>query len=452
MNGDSDVATVLVVEDEPVALKNLEHVLTREGYHVLATTQGADALRILAETAVDVVLTDVRMEGVDGMQVLARARQLQPDTEVIIVTGYATLDAAVQAMRGGAFYYLAKPFRLEEVRKVVREAAEKVRLKKENRQLRSRLETPADSPVITRDLNMQAVLATARQVAPTDCNILISGESGTGKELMAREVHAHSRRAAGPFLAINCGAFSEELLANELFGHEKGAFTGATGGKTGLIEAASGGTLFLDEVSEMPASMQVKLLRVIQEREVLRLGATKPRRVDVRFVAASNRDLRAEVDACSFRVDLFYRLNVVNLHLPRLMERRGDIALLARFFLEKYARRMERPVHDIEPEAMRLLQAYHYPGNVRELENIVARGVALASGEHIEASHLPDEVHTPATPRPETAGTATSLAEREREHLRWALEQSGGNKSRAARMLGIDRVSLWRKLKKFGLA
>ncbi|MCK9532012.1 MAG: sigma-54 dependent transcriptional regulator [Gammaproteobacteria bacterium] len=447
-----DAALVLVVEDEPVALKNLQHVLERAGYRVLGTTQGAEALRILAETDVDVVLTDVRMEGVDGMQVLARARQLQPDAEVIVVTGYATLDAAVEAMRGGAFYYLAKPFRLDEVRKVVGEAAEKVRLKRENRQLRARLGAQDRTAIITRDPDMQSLLVTARQVAPTDCNVLITGKSGTGKELLARDVHTHSRRADAPFLAINCGAFSEELLANELFGHEKGAFTGAVTSKGGLIEAAAGGTLFLDEVSEMPASMQVKLLRVIQEREVLRLGATEPRTVDVRFVAASNRDLREAVRENRFRADLYYRLNVVNLHLPRLARRAGDIALLAQFFLEKYTTHMRRQVHDIAPEAMHLLQVYDYPGNVRELENIIARGVALATGERIEVQHLPDELRAAgARTFPET-NTITSLADREEAYLRWVLEQSGGNKSKAARMLGIDRVSLWRKLKKFGMS
>jgi two-component system response regulator HydG len=452
MNEMPDAALVLVVEDEPVALKNLQHVLERAGYRVLGTTQGAEALRILAETDVDVVLTDVRMEGVDGMQVLARARQLQPDAEVIVVTGYATLDAAVEAMRGGAFYYLAKPFRLDEVRKVVGEAAEKVRLKRENRQLRARLGAQDRTAIITRDPDMQSLLATARQVAPTDCNVLITGKSGTGKELLARDVHSHSRRADAPFLAINCGAFSEELLANELFGHEKGAFTGATTSKGGLIEAASGGTLFLDEVSEMPASMQVKLLRVIQEREVLRLGATQPRTVDVRFVAASNRDLREAVRENRFRADLYYRLNVVNLHLPRLARRTGDIALLAQFFLEKYTHHMRRQVHGIAPEAMQLLQTYDYPGNVRELENIIARGVALATGERIEVQHLPEELRAAgARTFPET-NTITSLADREEAYLRWALEQSGGNKSKAARMLGIDRVSLWRKLKKFGMS
>jgi len=452
MNEMPDAALVLVVEDEPVALKNLQHVLERAGYRVLGTTQGAEALRILAETDVDVVLTDVRMEGVDGMQVLARARQLQPDAEVIVVTGYATLDAAVEAMRGGAFYYLAKPFRLDEVRKVVGEAAEKVRLKRENRQLRARLGAQDRTAIITRDPDMQSLLVTARQVAPTDCNVLITGKSGTGKELLARDVHTHSRRADAPFLAINCGAFSEELLANELFGHEKGAFTGAVTSKGGLIEAAAGGTLFLDEVSEMPASMQVKLLRVIQEREVLRLGATEPRTVDVRFVAASNRDLREAVRENRFRADLYYRLNVVNLHLPRLARRAGDIALLAQFFLEKYTTHMRRQVHDIAPEAMHLLQVYDYPGNVRELENIIARGVALATGERIEVQHLPDELRAAgARTFPET-NTITSLADREEAYLRWVLEQSGGNKSKAARMLGIDRVSLWRKLKKFGMS
>ncbi|MDD3516852.1 MAG: sigma-54 dependent transcriptional regulator [Chromatiales bacterium] len=449
----SERTTLLVVEDEPLALRNLKHVMEKEGYRVLAAASGEKALQWLEREPVAVVLTDVRMEGMDGLAVLMHAKRLRPDCEVILITGYAALDAAVGAMRQGAFYYVSKPFRLDEVRRLVREAVDKVRLKDENRRLRERLgEEQGGFAVVTRDAGMQRLLDTARQIAPTDCNVLITGESGTGKELFARYLHAHSRRSSGPFLAVNCGAFTEELLANELFGHEKGAFTGATDARAGLVEAAAGGTLFLDEVTEMPPSMQVKLLRVLQEKEVLRLGSTRPLPVDVRFLAASNRDVQQAVRDGRFRQDLYFRLNVVTLHVPPLAARRADIALLAGHFLEKYAAVMGKPVRELAPDALMLLEDYGFPGNVRELENIIARGVALAGGERIEAGDLPEDLrlHAARTFRTEQ-GRIPSLADQEEAYLRWVLEQTDGNRSQAARLLGIDRVSLWRKLKKFGI-
>src|SRR5512135_2075673 len=287
-----ETAKLLIVDDERIALRNLEHVMKKEGYDVTATQSGTNALKLLEEQKFDVVLTDLRMEKVDGMQILKRTRELYPDTEVVMITGCATVDSAVETMKHGAFYYIAKPFKLDEVRKVVLEAVHKVRLKTENRHLREQLESyQGKVKIISQDPSMQKLLETARQIAPTDCNVLITGESGTGKELFARYIHLNSKRAEGPFFAINCGAFSEDLLGNELFGHEKGAFTGATATKKGLIEMASGGTLFLDEVTEMPPSMQVKLLRTIQEKEVLRVGGVESLKVDVRFVAATNRDI-----------------------------------------------------------------------------------------------------------------------------------------------------------------
>ena len=449
----SDPARLLIVDDEPVALANLEHVMRREGHTVTGAASGAAALALLERQGFDVVLTDVRMEQVDGMQVLACSRSLQPDTEVILVTGHATADKAVAAMKQGAFYYVAKPYRLDEVRKVVAEAAAKVRLKRENRALRERIGAYEGAVrFITRDPATLRVLETARQIAPTDCNVLIVGETGTGKELLARTVHAASGRAGGPYLAINCGAFNQELLENELFGHERGAFTGAAGARRGLVAAASGGTLFLDEITEMPLPMQVKLLRVLQEREVLPLGATTPVPVDARFVAATNRDLQEAVAAGRFRQDLYFRLNVVSLRLPPLAERRGDIPVLARHFLEKYAARMDRPVREIAPEAMAALEAYGFPGNVRELENVIERGVALAAGSRIEAADLPPDLRRPAlrTFR-RSGGEQPTLQELERDYIRFVLEQSNGNQTLAAQTLGIDRVSLWRKLKRYRL-
>ena len=308
--------------------------------------------------------------------------------------------------------------------------------------------------VITSDTGMRKLLDMARQVAPTGCNVLITGESGTGKELFARCLHEHDGRRVGknggPFLAVNCGAFNEELLANELFGHERGAFTGAIG-KTGLLVAANGGTLFLDEVTEMSLAMQVKLLRAIQEKEVLPIGGTKPVKVDVRFIAASNRDMKDWVAEGRFRQDLYYRLNVVNLHIPPLAARREDIALLARHFLHRAAPIMGKSVNAISEDALALLTAYDFPGNVRELENIIERGVAISQGDTLEAAHLPDDLRDLSIRAfRRRDGRVVPLEEHERDYILWVLEEASGNQTLAAQMLGIDRVSLWRKLKKYG--
>ncbi len=446
-------AKLLIADDEKIALKNLLNVMKKEGYDVVGTHSGPNALKFIDEQVFDVVLTDLRMERVDGMQILKRCRELSPDTEVIMITGYATIQSATEAMKKGAYDYITKPFKLDEVRKVVREAVEKVRLKKENVQLRNLIEEyKGKVKIITQDSNMQRLLDTARQIAPTDCNVLISGESGTGKELFARSIHFNSNRAGGPFFAINCGAFTEELLSNELFGHEKGAFTGAVAMKKGLLEMASGGTLFLDEIIEMPPSMQVKLLRVIQEKEVLRLGATEPVKVDVRFVAATNRDIKDSIKGGQFREDLFFRLNVVSFFIPPLAERRDDIPLLSYYFLKKFSALMKKNVTEISPDVAAILMSYDFPGNVRELENIIERGVALTNGNIIEVAHLPEDLKELSirTFR-KKEGKIPSLEDQEEEYIKWVLKEAGGNKTLAAQILGIDRVSLWRKLKKYGL-
>lgn len=446
-------AKLLIIDDERIALKNLEHVMKKEGYDVVSTQSGVNAVKLLEEQAFDVVLTDLRMEKIDGLQILRKCRELLPDSEVIMITGYATLESAVDAMKHGAFYYIAKPFKLDEVRKVVKEAVHKVHLKKENRHLREQLESyQGKVKIITQDPGMQKILNVARQVAPVDTNVLITGESGTGKELFARFIHANSNRTGGPFFAINCGAFAEELLTSELFGHEKGAFTGAASMKQGLIEMASGGTLFLDEITEMTPSMQVKLLRVIQERELLRVGGTEPIKVDVRFIAATNRDIHEAMKNGSFRQDLYFRLNVVSLRIPPLSERKDDIPLLAYFFLKKYATIMKKPVTEISEDVISLLTNYDFPGNVRELENIIERGVALTNGKTIELAHLPEdlkELNIRTFRKKE--GKIPSLEEQEEAYIKWVLNEAAGNKTLAAQILGIDRVSLWRKLKKYGL-
>jgi len=384
---------LLIVDDEKIAIKNLEHVLKKEGYEIKTTSSGQNALKLLSRYDFDIVLTDLKMEKVDGMQILKRCKETNPDLEVIMITGYATVETAIEAMKHGAYHYIAKPFKLDEVRKVVREASEKVRLKKENRQLRESLENITDRVrIITQDPQMLRILDTAKDVAPTDCNILITGESGTGKELVARYAHLYSKRSEGPFIAINCGAFSEGLLVSELFGHEKGAFTGATFLKKGLIEVASKGTLFLDEITEMSPSMQVKLLRVVQEREYQRVGGTEPVKVDVRFIAATNRNIQEVIESGEFRQDLYYRLNVVTLHLPPLSERKGDIPLLCYHFLKKYSSIMGKEVTDISEDMLGVLNSYNFPGNVRELENIIERGIALSKGNTLETIHLPDDL------------------------------------------------------------
>ena len=446
-------ARLLIVDDDRVALKNLEQVMKKEGHAVASTQSGSNALALLERQAFDVVLTELRIDRVDGMQLLRRCRESHPDTEVVLITSHATLASAVEAMKHGASDYLAKPCTYEDVCQAVSAALEKIRLRHENRRLRETAQSQRGKlSILTQDAHMQHLLDMARQVAPTDCNVLITGESGTGKELFARHLHHHSRRDPGPFVAVNCGAFNEELLANELFGHVRGAFTGAHADKKGLLEAASGGTLFLDEITEMSPAMQVKLLRVIQEKEVLPLGATIPIKIDVRFIAATNRDVQEMVRHGGFRQDLYFRLNVVNLHIPALSARKEDVPLLAHHFLLKHAAPMGKDVAELAPAALDLLRAYDFPGNVRELENIIERGVALTTGHSIEAAHLPDDLRDLSirTFR-KKEGRVPTLEEQEQEYINWVLQEAGGNQTVAAKMLGIDRVSLWRKLKRYAV-
>lgn len=446
-------ARILVVDDEKIALNNLVYILKKEGYNVTGTQSGPRALSLLEEEEFDLVLTDLKMEKVDGMQILTRSQELHPETEVIMITGYATLDSAISAMKAGAYHYIAKPFKLDEVRKVVKEALEKKKLKRENLKLREQLEQFEEKPlIITTNPLMKKILSMVKQVAETDTNIVISGESGTGKELFANLIHRNSTRRNGPMLSINCGAFTEELLANELFGHEKGAFTGAESEKKGLVEMADAGTLFLDEIAEMPMPMQVKLLRVIQEKELIRIGGVKPIKVDVRFVCATNRDLQEEVKLGHFRQDLYFRINVISIEIPPLSARKDDIPILVLYFLKKYSKIMAKDVSSVSDDAMETLMHYDFPGNVRELENIIERGIALTRGQSIEKIHLPDDLRGPSlhTFR-KKEGKYPSLEDMEKSYIQWVLKEVGENKTEAAKYLGIDRVSLWRKLKKLGL-
>ncbi|WML91411.1 sigma-54 dependent transcriptional regulator [Thiothrix lacustris] len=448
-------ARILIIDDEPVAVKNLAYALRKTGYEVITRESGSGGLDALQTQPFDLILTDLRMERVDGMAILKRALETDPDVPVVLITAHGTLDSAVEAMKAGAFHFIAKPFRLDEVRSIVANALQLGQLKRENRALREQVRhgLHTHAGLVTQNPAMLRLLETARQVAATDTTILISGESGTGKELLARYIHAHSQRSKGVFSGINCGAFQEDLLANELFGHEKGAYTGANDTRPGLIEAANGGSLFLDEIGEMPLTMQVKLLRVVQEREVQRLGAQTAVAVDVRVITATHRDLRAEVAAGRFRQDLYFRLDVIGLHLPSLSERREDIPLLAFYFLHKHALRMGREVDSIATDAVSLLMGYSYPGNVRELENLIERGVALARGSELTVAELPAALAEQVVHAlPDAQGDLPTLGQREEEYIRYVLEHSDGNRTKAANILGIDRVSLWRKLKKYGLA
>ncbi|MGE5491418.1 MAG: sigma-54-dependent transcriptional regulator [Actinomycetota bacterium] len=443
---------ILIVDDEEIARQNLMHVLRKEGLDADSAGDGREAEAMLAQKDYAVVLTDLRMPGMDGMALLNLIKVRWPGTEVIVITAHASTGSAVDAMRAGAFYYIEKPYRFPEVRKVVKEALEKAALRRENAALKTALSlATGKSRIITNSPLMEDLLVTATRVAPTDCNVLIHGETGTGKEVMARHLHDNSRRAAAPFIALNCGALTEELLASELFGHERGAFTGAVAAKGGLLEAAEGGTLFLDEITEMSLAMQVKLLRLLQEREFFRVGGTRTIKADIRVIAATNRDPEKSVTDGRLRQDLYFRLNVVALHLPPLRSRRGDIPVLASHFLSKAAHRMGKRVSEIQPDAFDCLLAYGYPGNIRELENIMERAVALAEGSVISADLLPAGVRQ-AKPGPNADPSASAilpLSAMERQHVMRALEHTKGNRALAAQLLGIDRVSLWRKLRSY---
>ncbi|MEJ2640363.1 MAG: sigma-54 dependent transcriptional regulator [Desulfosarcinaceae bacterium] len=444
---------ILVVEDEKITRRNLTHILEKEGYAVIPAASGVEALELLKTHDFDLVITDLKMNQVDGMAVLVQSRERSPLTEVIMITGYATVDSAVRAMRAGAYHYIAKPFKIEAVRKIVTEALLKRRLQLENMQLKETLAGVGQAPlVIGESKAMQDAMRTVHQIAPANTNVLLLGESGTGKELAARSIHQLSPRARKPFVAFNCGSFTEELMANELFGHEKDAFTGASREKTGLLETADGGTVFLDEIGDMPQTMQIKLLRVIQEHEVLRVGGVRPHPVDIRFIAATHRDLNDDIEQGLFRQDLYYRLNVITIELPPLSAREGDIPLLANYFLALKRRAMHKEVGRIHPDAMDLLSRHSWPGNVRELENVIERGVALAVGDAVLPENLPDYLSNLAieTYR-QPSGSIPTLVEQERNYIRWVLAKFDGNKTQAAAAMGIDRVSLWRKMKRYGM-
>ncbi|MBW2669418.1 MAG: sigma-54-dependent Fis family transcriptional regulator [Deltaproteobacteria bacterium] len=444
---------ILIVEDEDIAQKNLEHILIKTGYDVVSVNNGSKAVDLLHSKNFDLVITDLKMEKVDGMQVLHKTKELQPYTEVIMITGYATIETSVQAMHDGAYYYVAKPYKIGEVRQITKEALLKRRLRLENIELKETLKKQKKiSNIVGQSKVMIDVKKTIHQIASSDINVLVLGESGTGKELVARSIHQLSLRSKKKFIAFNCGSFTEELMSNELFGHEKEAFTGAKKTKSGLIKVADGGTVFLDEIGDMPLSMQVKLLRVIQEKEVLPVGGETPVSVDVRFIAATHHDLKEDVEKDHFRQDLFYRLNVITIKLPSLTDRHGDIPLLAHHFLAQKNKAMNKDIQNIPKESMELLCQYCWPGNIRELENVIERAVVLANGPDITVSELPEYICNLSieTYRRNDSDLPT-LEDQEKNYIKWVLGKCEGNKTKAARIMSIDRVSLWRKMKRFGM-
>jgi DNA-binding NtrC family response regulator len=438
---------VLVVDDERPTRLLMEKELPRAGYVVTCAESGEGALEEVRAQEFDVILLDLKMPGIGGMETLRRIRELGASGEVVILTGHPDVDSAIAAMKLGAYDYLTKPFKLSELEEVLRRAAERKHLQHENTALRRMVsQQEPDTLIVGQGQAITTLMATVHRIAPSGANVLLQGESGTGKGLVARTIHEGSPRARGPFLAINCSAFQDQLLESELFGHEKGAFTGATNAKQGLFEVAEGGSLLLDEVSEMSPAMQAKLLQVLDTRELRRVGGTRVHRVDVRIIAATNRELRHEVKAARFREDLFYRLNVVSVRLPPLRERAEDIPLLIDHFLKRF-RAAGYPVKAVSPEALRILGEYAWPGNVRELANTIERLLILTPGGTIGPEDLPSNVRMPAGP----AGGPGSLAEMERLHVARVLHETGGRKMQAARRLGIDIKTLNQKIKRYNI-
>lgn len=448
---DMDQARILVVDDDEAGRKTLSRLLSRAGYYVSESQSGARALSILPQNRFDLVMTDLIMEDMNGLELLEQIKGHHPDVEVIVVTAYASIPTAIEAIKNGAYHYLEKPFRMDEVLHLIGQAIQKQRLTKQVKDLEKQLNShPKEPMLVGESREITEVIKVIRQVARTDCNVLLIGESGTGKELAAAMIHYYSRRSQGEFLAINCGGFTEELLANELFGHEKGAFTGAATEKAGLLETASGGTLLLDEIGDMPLSMQVKLLRAVEEQAVIRVGGNRPILVDVRVIAATNQDLKKAVNAGLFRHDLYYRLNVISIIIPPLRERKEDVPLLAHFFLDRATQKAEKAIKGISEQAMSLLVDYNYPGNVRELENIIERAVAMAQEEAIQARDLPPDLsEMDVFPIDSSDSSVKTLHDVQRDYIQRVLNRVGRNKTKAAKLLGIDRSSLWRHLKRF---
>ena len=451
------MSKILVIDDEQSMRDFLSIMLKREGHDVVAAENGIDALKAVHTEIFDLVISDVRMPGLDGIDVLKTVKEVSPETVVIMITAYATAETAVEAMKLGAYDYITKPFKVDEIKLIIQKALEKGHLRKENILLRREIESRSGfENFIGKSEPMQRVFSLIRQVADTRSTVLITGESGTGKELVARATHFNSTRKDKPFVTVNCGALPETLLESELFGYMKGAFTGAAANKQGLFEAANSGTIFLDEIGATTPALQIKLLRVLQEREFMRLGGTTEIKVDVRVIAASNKDLLAEVSKGAFREDLYYRLNVIQIHLPALRDRKEDIPALVDFFVNKFS--TGKGPKKIAPDALKMLMSYRWAGNVRELENTIERLMILASGDTIRLEHVPDSVKDlqpgagliPSDIPDEGLDLEALLENAEKALLQKALDKSGGVKTEAAKLLGLSFRSFRHRLQKYG--
>jgi DNA-binding NtrC family response regulator len=446
---------ILIVEDEAKMRRLLELNLGEDGFTTFSAGEAESGLKLLQENAIDLVLTDLKLPGMDGLEFLQAVKRQNAALPVVVMTAFGTVETAVEAMKAGASDYVLKPFSLAEMRMVVHKELDVRNLREENRSLREALGKRYAHPnIVARSAKMQETLATVERVAPTNATVLLGGESGVGKDLIARAIHEKSRRATGPFVKINSTAIPENLLESELFGYEKGAFTGAAASKPGKFELADKGTLFLDEIGDVPPATQVKLLRVLQEREFERLGGTKTIKVDVRLVAATNRNLRAALEQGTFREDLYYRLNVVPIDIAPLRERKEDIPELVNLFVSRFAGDSGKPVEGISPEAMKVLVNYHWPGNVRELQNIIERACALAKGTTIEVAdiHLDSHPGKGADAGNHFLPAGLTLEQWEDEMIQEALRRAHGNKSQAARLLGLSRNALRYRLSKIGIA
>jgi len=440
-----------IIDDEEAAGRLIRKILEQEGFEAEAFTAGAPFLARMRQQPFQIVFIDLNLPDMGGMEILARVKQAYEETEAIIITGHSSIESAVEAIQKGAFHYLTKPCRRHDIRLLAQRAREKIELREENKRLKLAMgKDNLMAGFVGASPAMQEIFAMIRKVALVNCNVLLQAETGTGKQMVARAIHALSPRRDQPFVYFNCGGFTEELICSELFGHEKGAFTGAGATKVGLFESAAGGTVLLDEIGEMPLSMQIKLLHVLQERQVLRVGGTKPVDLDIRIIAATNKDLDLAIQQGSFRADLFYRLNVVGLHLPRLVERRDDIPLLVSHFIEKFNLAFNKSIKRFSPPALRLLMGYDFPGNVRELENLVQRAVALADGDEVMVGDLPAGFRDLARTGLGEDGLAT-LEAVERQHIIEVLRATDYNKHRASAILDIPRTTLWRRMKKYGL-
>jgi two-component system response regulator PilR (NtrC family) len=448
-------ARVLVVDDEASMRELLGIMLRKSGYAVTPADGGDQALELLRTTAFDLVITDLRMRKVDGLAVLRAAKEHSPQTMVLVVTAFASTETAVEAMKLGAYDYITKPFKLDEIKLTIGNALERKRLLDENQALRRQLRQEHPFDAIGKSRQMLDVFETIRKIADGASTVMITGESGTGKELVARSIHYESGRRKHAFVSVNCGAVPEGLMESELFGHVRGSFTGAVANTIGLFSAADGGTLFLDEITEIPHSVQVKLLRAIQEREIRRVGDTRDLKVDVRLIAASNRDVGRAVADGALREDLFYRLNVIPIHLPPLRDRVEDIPLLVVHFLDKMSKEVGKSVKGVSPEALAILERYHWPGNIRELENIIERAIVLGSGDVLSVDGLPPDLSRPngandvAVEIPATGVDLDALLDRiEQRYVETALERTGGVQTRAAELLGLSFRQFRYKLQK----